>query len=68
MIREWLKESDFNTFDPRLLYRASRDGFSANEFHKRCDGKKNTITLVKAEWIGCKPCTIGIFGSTMVFK
>ena len=59
MIRGWLKESGVNTFDPKLLYRASRDGFSANEFHKRCDEKKNTITLVKAEWEGVDPCTIG---------
>ena len=48
-----------NTFGPKLLYRASRDGFSANEFHKRCDGKKNTLTLVKAKWEGVNPWTIG---------
>jgi hypothetical protein len=30
-----------------LLYRGSRDGFSASAFHSRCDGQANTITIVK---------------------
>ena len=30
-----------------LLYRASRDGFTASAFHSKCDGKANTITIVK---------------------
>jgi hypothetical protein len=30
----------------RLLYRASRDGFEAREFHSKCDGNHNTLTLV----------------------
>ena len=59
MIRGWLKGSGVNSFNLKLLYRASRDGFSGNEFHKHCDGIKNTITLVQAEWDECKPCTIG---------
>ena len=32
-----------------LLYRASRDGFSAEDFHSKCDGHKNTLTLIKSE-------------------
>lgn len=31
----------------RLLYRASRDGFAASEFHSKCDGKSDTLTVVK---------------------
>ena len=31
----------------KLLYRASRDGDKANDFHSKCDGKKNTVTFVK---------------------
>lgn len=31
----------------KLLYRASRDGFSAADFHSRCDDKKNTLTIIK---------------------
>ena len=30
-----------------LLFRASNDGFSASNFHSKCDGKNNTVTLVK---------------------
>lgn len=32
-----------------LLYRATRDGFSADSFHLRCDGKAKTLTIVKSE-------------------
>jgi hypothetical protein len=31
-----------------LLFRASEHGFLASEFHRLCDGKGSTITLVKA--------------------
>jgi hypothetical protein len=37
-----VKFSDIN-----LLYRASRDGFTASAFHSRCDGKANTVTIIK---------------------
>ena len=30
-----------------LLFRASRDGYDSLSFHNKCDGKKNTIILVK---------------------
>jgi hypothetical protein len=29
-----------------LLWRGSRDGFSARDFHERCDGRANTLTLI----------------------
>ena len=29
-----------------LLYRASEDGFSGESFHKKCDGFKNTLTVI----------------------
>ena len=32
----------------KLLYRASEDGDLANNFHSKCDGKKNTVTFVKS--------------------
>ena len=31
----------------KLLFRASNDGFSASNFHSKCDGKSNTVTLVE---------------------
>ena len=32
-----------------LLYQASIDGFEAENFHKKCDGKNFTVTLVLTE-------------------
>ncbi len=29
-----------------LLYRGTRDGFGAKEFHSKCDGKSSTLTIV----------------------
>jgi hypothetical protein len=29
-----------------LLWRGSRDGFTAEEFHRRCDGRANTLTVI----------------------
>jgi hypothetical protein len=31
-----------------LKYRASRDGFSAKNFHSKCDGIPNTLTIIKS--------------------
>ncbi len=33
--------------DGILLYRATTDGFEAKAFHAKCDGKENTITIIK---------------------
>ncbi len=35
--------------DGILLYRASRDGFESLSFHNKCDGKENTITIIKTD-------------------
>jgi hypothetical protein len=29
-----------------LLYRGTRDGFGAGDFHSRCDGHSNTLTII----------------------
>jgi len=34
-----------------LLYRGTRDGFSASAFHSRCNGLGPTITVVKSDYI-----------------
>ena len=31
-----------------LLYRASKDGFRGIDFHSKCDGHANTLTIIKA--------------------
>ena len=35
--------------DSRLLFRATRDGFSASAFHQNCDGFMNTISIIKTD-------------------
>ena len=45
----WLKESQAITNDSdKLLYRASRDGWAASNFHACCDNKGPTVTVVKS--------------------
>ena len=33
----------------RLLFRASDFDYSANKFHKMCNGIKNTITIIQSD-------------------
>ena len=37
----------------KLLWRGSRDGFTAETFHKRCDNQGSTLTVIKSanDWI-----------------
>ena len=37
----------FNAQKWRLIYRASRDGFRAKDFHNKCDDTANTLTIIK---------------------
>jgi hypothetical protein len=37
---------DFKKKQFTLLWRGSRDGFSARDFHSRCDGHPNTLTVI----------------------
>jgi hypothetical protein len=32
-----------------LLYRATRDGFGGRDFHSKCDGHSNTLTILKTQ-------------------
>jgi hypothetical protein len=32
-----------------LLYRGTRDGFGAKNFHSKCDGHSNSLTILKAK-------------------
>ncbi len=38
----------FETKKFPLLWRATRDGFQAAKFHSLCDGKANTLTVIKS--------------------
>ena len=35
-----------------LIYRASKDGFGANDFHSKCDGHSQTLSIFKAKDTG----------------
>jgi hypothetical protein len=34
---------------PKLLYRGSRDGFTPQAFHSKCDGKAKTVTIIQTD-------------------
>ena len=44
LVKSWLNNKNFTV---QLLYRKSRDGSTPNDFHKRCDNKGITITLIE---------------------
>jgi hypothetical protein len=47
---ELIKLCEFSPNDKwSLLYRATRDGFRSTDFHSKCDGHSNTLTILKAE-------------------
>ena len=46
-LRQWLEDSDpARSWYPTLLFRASRDGWDASDFHKYCDNKGDTLSLI----------------------
>jgi hypothetical protein len=46
---ELIKLCEFSIKDKwTLLYRGSRDGFGAADFHSKCDDRNNTLTILKA--------------------
>ena len=46
IIHNWLSEDNSNG-ELHLLYRSSRDGLSAGEFHNSCDNKGRTLVLIE---------------------
>lgn len=38
--------AEFEGKEVQILWRGSRDGFAAKEFHRRCDGHANTLTVI----------------------
>ncbi len=45
-ITKWLKEANAGS-QPKLLFRASINGWSVNDFHSHCDRKGPTLTIIK---------------------
>lgn len=48
MISEWLFQTLGSKHYLDLVYRGSRDGFSASNFHKRCDNVGPTVTILES--------------------
>ena len=46
LLKKWLKKDVLNL---KLLYRGSKDGFTGNAFHNKCNNKNETITLIKTQ-------------------
>ncbi|GBB92838.1 hypothetical protein RclHR1_20630004 [Rhizophagus clarus] len=38
-----------NSYEFKLIFRGSRDGFTADEFHKICDNQSRTVTIIKVK-------------------
>jgi hypothetical protein len=38
-----------NSYEFKLIFRGSRDGFSAKEFHKICDNQSRTVSIIKVK-------------------
>uniref|UniRef100_A0A6U3TM16 TLDc domain-containing protein n=1 Tax=Ditylum brightwellii TaxID=49249 RepID=A0A6U3TM16_9STRA len=47
IIDKWLEEDGCGV-DKYLLYRASRDGWKASDFHDKCDNQGPTLTIIKS--------------------
>jgi hypothetical protein len=49
-ITDLIKLCEFSPNDKwTVLYRGTRDGFGSKDFHSKCDGHSNTLTIVKAK-------------------
>ena len=46
LIKEWLGKGD--NVKLNLLYRGSVDGFAASDFHRQCDNKGSTLTVIES--------------------
>jgi hypothetical protein len=51
-----LSNRNFKNFKTELFYRGSRDGFTPEQFHARCNNKGHTFTLFR---IKDGPCVAG---------
>src|SRR5688572_11290772 len=54
LISKWIDKLEItdevkNSYEFKLLFRGSRDGFEPKKFHKFCDNKSRTVTVVKVK-------------------
>jgi hypothetical protein len=48
-MNEWLGRQKGSGVRLELLFRASRDGFKATDFHRLCDNKEATVTVIRSK-------------------
>jgi hypothetical protein len=56
---EWLPRSNFE-----LVYRGSHDGFTARDFHQKCDDKGATLVFIAGQSAGLPVCVFGGYAAT----
>ena len=51
MVRDWIEETNiFSTgIQPKLIYKATRDGFSAKNFQENCQNLQNVLVIAKTD-------------------
>ncbi|GBC41161.2 carbohydrate-binding module family 13 protein [Rhizophagus irregularis DAOM 181602=DAOM 197198] len=54
LISKWIDKLEISdeltsSYDFKLLFRGSRDGFSGDKFHEICDNKSRTVTIIKVK-------------------
>ena len=47
-LMEWIERKGEKLCELNLIYRGSRDGFTAKAFHSNCDNKSPTISIIKS--------------------
>jgi hypothetical protein len=50
LLLEWVTEAAGSKCVFKLLWKGSRDGFTAEAFHSRCDNKGLTLTLIQSSF------------------
>ena len=46
----FLQKELYNCVSAKLIFTASEHEFKTSEFHKKCDGEGNTLTVVRTEY------------------
>jgi hypothetical protein len=52
LIAGWINNESSNRYQLSLLLRGSRDGFTAKKFHKLCDNKGATLSILRVSGMG----------------
>ena len=49
LLHKWVEEARKKKVKFELLWKGTRDGFKASDFHTRCDKKGPTVTIIKSQ-------------------